>query len=533
MDTAPAPDPPRNLVLFCDGTGNIWGNQRDTHVVTLARACVQDTGQIVYYDPGVGTASDAPGVGFWASLKAHTRHLWGLAFGGGIYDNIGGAYGFLVRHWRQGDRIFLFGFSRGAFTVRAVAGMVNLFGIVRPQAENMVPVMLRVYFGRVDAHNRRQQTRQQVADDLRAHFADDDGARARVHFVGVFDTVASVGGLLSQAITSDHRVAGKCFVHVRHAVAADERRLRYAPRLYRAEPVPFTQLDEPSFEQRWFAGAHSDMAGTYPERGLAEPVRRWMTGAAAQAGLRLKPDPGARDRPDPQAPSHDEALASWLGGLWALTGLQHRTLPAPVDAAQAAATGDRLRAVTRAAVWRACLLVGVVTVLLFALGQSTPLLRGDAVQGLCGWSGACQLQALQLHAAGLPLSVWQGYAEQRHAAGLRGALWADGLLIVAYTLLACHLTALAHGRWRHWRRDDEAAHRRLQRVMRWPLVVAPLADVLENACTALLMRPDPAAGWAWLLSASSALKLFALVVLVLLWAASLRQRPPAPSTIAA
>ena len=86
----------------------------------------------------------------WASRT--WERVAGLASGRGVYDNIAEAYLFLMRHWRDGfDRVYLFGFSRGAFTARSVAGMVNLFGILEPQHEEMLPTLIRIYFSRDEA----------------------------------------------------------------------------------------------------------------------------------------------------------------------------------------------------------------------------------------------------------------------------------------------------------------------------------------------------------------------------------------------
>lgn len=137
---------PRYLIVCCDGTGNIWGNGHDTNVVKIARLLVKDDQQLLYYDPGVGTTDNFPPIGIWGKVKAYTRRFVGLALAGGIYQGIGRGYQFLVDNYRVGDRICLFGFSRGAFTVRSIAGIVDEFGIVRPAANAMVPILVRTYF---------------------------------------------------------------------------------------------------------------------------------------------------------------------------------------------------------------------------------------------------------------------------------------------------------------------------------------------------------------------------------------------------
>jgi hypothetical protein len=521
----PAPAGGRNLVVCCDGTGNIWGNSRDTNVVRLVRACVQDDRQIVYYDPGVGTATDYPGVAVVDSLKLRLKRVLGLAFGGGIYENIAGAYLFLVRHWQPGDRIFVLGFSRGAFTARAVAGMVNLFGIVRPHADTMVPALLRVYFGKLDAHNARGQTRDDLARDIREHFATPAGAVAEVHFIGAFDTVASVGGLLPRHITSDSGLANKRFVHVRHAVSIDEYRAPYQPRLYQSAPVPFTDPARPSVEQRWFAGVHSDVGGSYARRGLADGALVWMADAACQTGLRLLPGAGAGWKPEPQAAAHDEVGRGWFGSLWALAGLQHRTLPRAFTEAERAACWARHAAVEAAALRRLAVMGAAVFALLVLMHLQTGALDG------AGQASSLGLARLQLGAAWAASADWAPY----RTPGLARVLWLDGLLIAAYTLLSCQAVALALRRWRTWRRDEEAPHRRLRVFTQAALIAAPLADALENLLTACAAAPDAAPAWALALSLASATKTLALAAatgfVLLTLALSRWLRGPAPAAI--
>jgi hypothetical protein len=126
--------PARNLVLLFDGTGNILGNGADTNVVKLLRLLKKQDpdadgpGQVVYYDPGVGTNNDFPPAGITSRFRMVLGRLRGLAEGDGAFDNVAEAYEFLCRSWRPGDRIFLFGFSRGAFTARAVGSPTRCHG---------------------------------------------------------------------------------------------------------------------------------------------------------------------------------------------------------------------------------------------------------------------------------------------------------------------------------------------------------------------------------------------------------------------
>lgn len=126
---------PKNIVICCDGTGNEVGDT-NSNVVKLYGALIINNEQVGYYHPGVGTMG-APNaitrVGKqWTGLK-------GLAFGYGLMGNVGDAYKFLMNTYAEGDRIFLFGFSRGAYTVRAVAGVLHMFGLLCPGNEDRSP----------------------------------------------------------------------------------------------------------------------------------------------------------------------------------------------------------------------------------------------------------------------------------------------------------------------------------------------------------------------------------------------------------
>ena len=126
----------RNLVLCCDGTSNRFTSDR-TNVLKLCYALVKDADrQLVYYHPGIGTR--AP-VGIGTAIGGFWGKLGGLAFGAGLQDDIADAYVFLMNHYRPGDRVYLFGFSRGAYTARVIAGMLKLYGLSMPGNDALVP----------------------------------------------------------------------------------------------------------------------------------------------------------------------------------------------------------------------------------------------------------------------------------------------------------------------------------------------------------------------------------------------------------
>jgi hypothetical protein len=315
---------PRNLIVCCDGTGNIWDSDYDTNVVKLTRVLEKSNEQIVFYDPGVGSSNIYPSIGLLNRFKSYTSQLTGLALGGGLYENVGEAYGFLVQHYQPEDRLFFFGFSRGAFTVRSVAGMVNWFGIVRRGAEAMIPTLTRLYFQPEDQRSRSGKRRDDYAKDIRQVFAL-EGRDAPIHFMGVWDTVCTVGGipLFKKTMTSAPSVEGKRYHHVRHAVALDEYRDAYQPRLYRDRHLNYDDGDR-SMKQLWFTGAHSDVGGSYKEDGLSNCSLRWMLDEAIAKGLRCDRQKVNEIVANPTDLAHDQVYSQ---PLWALTGLEMRQPP--------------------------------------------------------------------------------------------------------------------------------------------------------------------------------------------------------------
>lgn len=128
---------PKHLVICCDGTGNEI-SENISNVLKLYR-CLRKTDrtqprQMVFYDPGVGTVTEPT---TWHRFKANVNMVLGLATGYGLDDNFLSAYCFLVQHYAPGDRIYLFGFSRGAYTVRVLAGLIHKIGLISPEQANL------------------------------------------------------------------------------------------------------------------------------------------------------------------------------------------------------------------------------------------------------------------------------------------------------------------------------------------------------------------------------------------------------------
>jgi hypothetical protein len=313
----------KNIVVLCDGTNNAWKpGPNKTNVVKLSECLhLDESTQIRYYDPGVGTAegylSEATGIG----IKDRLRRIKGLAWADGVWENVSDAYRFLMNAYEhdKGDRIFLFGFSRGAFTARAVAGLINLCGLLRPRHENMLPSLIEVYRSGTDTRKQRD-ARTKAGGEFRKNFAIDPDAPPTIHFLGIWDTVESVGVgqlIFDTRITSDPSVK-PAYRHVRHAVALDELRWPYTPRLFTGRVGPDAADPDKSYKQVWFCGAHCDVGGSYAEAGLSNESLQWMAREANACGLLLDSSVLGKKEylGDPYDLQHDEpsAAPAWSMG---------------------------------------------------------------------------------------------------------------------------------------------------------------------------------------------------------------------------
>lgn len=270
----------KNIVLCLDGSGNQIRAKRNTNVVRLYEMLNlgDPQGQVVYYDPGVGTFGSQ---GALLPITRRLSKLAGLAFGYGLRANLADAYTYLMHTYQPGDQIYIFGFSRGSFTARALAGMLNRAGLLRPGAENLVPYAIKVY-----ARSKKHWT----PDDWgqTAIFANLFSVRVAgepsvpVHFLGLWDSVKAAGFLRSHVRWPDTRELPSV-AQIRHAVSIDEKRRPY--REYLVESKTPAKVQEV-----WFAGVHTDVGGTFPDdHRLADISLKWMVEHAVQAGLRVEP----------------------------------------------------------------------------------------------------------------------------------------------------------------------------------------------------------------------------------------------------
>jgi len=254
----------KNIVICCDGTGNQYGD-RNTNVVKLFSVLPKSRReQLAWYDPGVGTFS-APAA-LTKTARAWTK-LLGLAFGFGIQENVQDAYRYLMEHYEPQDRVFIFGFSRGAYAARALVALIFKCGLLERGNDNLVPYAFQIL---------KREKRVAIYSGFRRTFS----RRCGVHFLGLWDTVKSVGWVYNPLKLQFTR-RNPIVKTIRHAVSIDERRSFYRQNLW---GEPFAHQD---VKQVWFAGVHSDVGGSYPEResGLSQIALQWMIEEAVSHGL--------------------------------------------------------------------------------------------------------------------------------------------------------------------------------------------------------------------------------------------------------
>lgn len=442
--------PGRNLVLFFDGTGNVLGNSRDTNVVKLLRLLrkrrpyQKADEQIAYYDPGVGTHNDFPPAGIGARSRGLWQMLQGLALGQGAFENVSEGYEFLCREYRPGDRIWLFGFSRGAFTARAVGGMVNMYGLVYPSGLSMVRTLVRTYFaeskgdGEGKALGGTLDDRDKFAMDVIEQFS--LGRTPLIHFTGVWDTVETIGLTGGVSITNSTELEHKKFVHVRHALALHETRQKYKPREYKAPKFTQDEATVRSFKQCWFRGVHSDIGGSYDDAGLSNITLNWMVEEARRCGLELAVGPPAVEVP--QEPMHDQALDS---PYWILTGLNARDRTkddAPIhNSALPIAEATPAKRTTKS--WLARNGGYVLAIIAAAI----------LVQTMYAGGAACSFEASPAWVSSVPFAfqLLAPFAERLQIActssGVRTALLWDYALLAIYWLWLPYPVAWAIRRW--------------------------------------------------------------------------------------
>ncbi|MEQ6202731.1 DUF2235 domain-containing protein [Sulfitobacter sp. HNIBRBA2951] len=330
------------IAIFCDGTWDTPKMPQPTHVVRLWGKTPNTNAQHTHYFEGVGTGDDTPGFVEKIAMK-----VGGGLFGWGLNDHIKAAYTTLCEQYEAGDEIFIFGFSRGAYTARSLTGMIRKCGIVADPTAANVDKAFDLYRSRGHAHRpdtlrtlsaRRSlsphaATSQQDLEWRMAHPWDDGGNHHKVQiaYVGVWDTVGALGlpePILGQIATlwnkkfRFHDTSLTSLVSAaRHAVALDERRIFYKPSLWTnledTEQGPGLNQGDTSdtrpYQQLWFVGNHAILGGaTAKSRGLTEDTLEWIAAGAQQAGLEIDMQTLLDATPDPLSNSAELTRVPWL-----------------------------------------------------------------------------------------------------------------------------------------------------------------------------------------------------------------------------
>jgi uncharacterized protein (DUF2235 family) len=300
---------PKNIVLCFDGTSDEV-NSSPSNVLRLFQTLDHGPSQVIYYQPGIGTLMDPKFLSPWSKMA---RKGLDLAAGFGIREKVIDGCTFLAQSYEEGDRIFLFGFSRGAYTARAVAGMIKMFGLPRKEHLNLLPYVWQ-RFAKNDSPP--------GSDDERALFKTAGEFRdvfgmpvVSIYFVGVFDTVSSVG-FFGMYRTFPYTRHNDQILHFRHATAIDEHRAHFP--LNAAESVNSSQ----DYVQVWFSGVHDDVGGGQPdeEAALAKVPLEWMLGEASSLGLALRREKCDQILTNP-APNPLYKKSESLSWIWWFIGL--------------------------------------------------------------------------------------------------------------------------------------------------------------------------------------------------------------------
>lgn len=289
----------KNIVICCDGTGNQLG-ETYSNVVKIFTCLVRDNKkQQAYYDPGVGTMSDPNVVTPWSKMVSKVA---GMAFGIGLKKNVSEAYSYLMEYYEPGDLICLYGFSRGAYTVRVLAGFIHTIGLLEKGCQHLIPYAWETYRNCIDKEI------EPVAKQFKATYSRSVG----VHFIGVWDTVTSFG--IFNRIKLPYTTRNPSVFNIRHAVAIDEKRTYYRQNL-------FGDVPGQNIKQVWFSGVHSDVGGSYDllESGLSQQALEWMIAESIQFGIHfdmVKTRDLLYVSKSHSRPDHNEEVHPSLSLLW-------------------------------------------------------------------------------------------------------------------------------------------------------------------------------------------------------------------------
>lgn len=305
----------KRLVICFDGTWNRLDAPNSTNVVITAESVLplasDSTAQVIFYDEGIGT-------------RKGERFRGGI-FGAGMVENLGDAYRFLIFNHSPGDQIYVFGFSRGAYTARSFAGMLSICGLLQRSDASKVTEAIERYQGRkgdsaayaaeMMEFRRRYSPDLCVSDEDEAWrcqnvsgYTAGQSGRLKIDYLGVWDTVGALGiparykllaFLNRQHQFHDTRLS-PFTKSARHAVAIDEHRRDFLPSLWdnveslNAAAGADASADDAPYQQRWFPGVHGAVGGGGERRGLSDQALDWILDGARKVGLEFDGAPQSR-----------------------------------------------------------------------------------------------------------------------------------------------------------------------------------------------------------------------------------------------
>lgn len=313
----------KRLVFCFDGTWNKLTADNPTNVVMTAESVSSVTdeniSQLIFYDDGVGTAKG--------------EVVTGGVFGRGLVKNMADGYRFLIFNYDPGDEIYVFGFSRGAYTARSFVGLLSASGILHRSYAAMVDEAIQLYRDRANTEEyieRAMRFRSRRSPMVCVSDNENQWRLARklqsapklsIRYVGVWDTVGGLGipsrfwiaNLVNRRFRFHNTDLSDFVCSARHAIAIDERRKDFVPTLWEnlddlnKAAGTTSDSEDAKYRQVWFPGTHSSVGGGGDRRGLSDQALHWIWDGAMQMGLQLNTDP--RSRIFELAPNYTEFIA--------------------------------------------------------------------------------------------------------------------------------------------------------------------------------------------------------------------------------
>ncbi|KAL0947653.1 hypothetical protein HGRIS_013740 [Hohenbuehelia grisea] len=297
--TCPHAQAKRNLVVCIDGTANQF-SVKNTNIVELYSNLIKSPDQLTYYNSGIGTYAK-PAYMSLSYIVQRIDHTIDMMVAWNFKRIVLSAYQWLSENYEDGDRIFLFGFSRGAYQVRVIAGMIKLVGLLHKGNNDQIAFAFELYTSIIDVTDRTNKSMDKTSADLCQRFKETlCRQNVAVHFVGAWDTVSSIGVVRGRSLPETN-TGMRHVCAFRHALALDERRVKFLPEYANGGMGPSeTDNSDCDIKEVWFAGSHSDIGGGNTENMKLDkfgPALRWMIYEAIGHDLKindqLRPSPAS------------------------------------------------------------------------------------------------------------------------------------------------------------------------------------------------------------------------------------------------